>query len=72
MADKTGTSEGLGISTLTLALIILKLIGVIDWPWLWVFSPMWIGALAALGLLTLVLSRRRRPARRTRRRRSRR
>ncbi len=36
-------------SILLLIFIILKLTNVIDWSWLWVLSPLWIGA--ALGLL---------------------
>ena len=37
-------SAGLGIAeVLTLIFIVLKLIGVIDWPWIWVLSPLWIG-----------------------------
>jgi hypothetical protein len=35
-------------SLLLLIFIILKLTNVIDWSWLWVLSPLWIGA--ALGL----------------------
>ena len=27
---------------LTVAFIVLKLIGVIDWSWTWVLAPMWI------------------------------
>lgn len=27
---------------LTLAFIVLKLCGVINWSWVWVLSPMWI------------------------------
>jgi len=30
--------------------LILKLTNVIDWKWLWVFSPIWISASAAVGL----------------------
>lgn len=38
-------SGGIGFAgALTIAFIVLKLCGVIDWPWLWVLSPMWIGA----------------------------
>lgn len=27
---------------LTIAFIVLKLCGVIDWTWIWVFAPLWI------------------------------
>ena len=34
---------GIGfVSLLTLAFIVLKLVGVISWPWIWVLSPIWI------------------------------
>ena len=33
---------------LTSIFIILKLVGVIDWSWLWVLSPIWISILIAL------------------------
>lgn len=34
---------GMGfLSTLTMILVVLKLAGLISWPWLWVFSPIWI------------------------------
>lgn len=29
---------------LTIAFIVLKLCGQIDWSWLWVLSPLWISA----------------------------
>jgi len=44
---------------LALLFIGLKLGGAISWPWLWVLSPLWIGAaiaivvLAALGVMVL-------------------
>lgn len=38
-----GGSAGVGfISLLTIAFIVLKLCGVIDWSWWWVVSPIWI------------------------------
>lgn len=37
------TSGGLGIGgVLTLIFVVLKLVGVIDWKWVWVLSPLWI------------------------------
>jgi len=39
-----GGSGGIGFSgLLTIVFIVLKLIGVIDWSWWWVISPLWIG-----------------------------
>ena len=31
-----------GIELLTITFIVLKLCKVIDWPWVWVLSPIWI------------------------------
>lgn len=37
------TSGGGGFfSLLTVAFIVLKLTGYIDWPWVWVLAPLWI------------------------------
>lgn len=44
--------SALGLPTLlTLIFLILKLTKAIDWPWIWVVSPIWI----SLALLVLVL-----------------
>lgn len=53
MAEKN-SSSGLGISgVLFLIFLVLKLVGVIDWSWWWVTSPLWIGL--ALGLVFLII-----------------
>ena len=36
------------LGTLGLIFITLKLIGVIDWAWIWVLSPLWIVAILVL------------------------
>lgn len=47
-------SSSLGLADiLTAAFIVLKLIGAIDWPWLWVLSPFLISL--ALTLVIFVL-----------------
>lgn len=39
-------------STLTVIFIVLKLVGVIEWSWLWVLAPTWIPtAILALALI---------------------
>lgn len=38
---------------LTLCFIILKAIGAVTWPWLWVFSPVWLPIVLLFGLLLL-------------------
>ena len=46
MESKSG---GIGFcGLLTIAFIVLKLLGKITWTWLWVLSPLWIGALLAI------------------------
>ena len=30
------------MEALTIVLVVLRLVGVIDWSWLWVLAPMWI------------------------------
>lgn len=42
MENKT-SGGGIGIGTVvTIVFVILKLIGVIDWSWVWVLCPLWI------------------------------
>lgn len=40
----------LGIDLFLVAFVILKLMGIIDWSWWWVFSPVWI----PLGLIIIL------------------
>lgn len=42
------------VAVLTIVFVILKLCGVIAWPWLWVLSPIWIGA--AVDIIIFVIS----------------
>ena len=35
---------------LLVVFIVLKLCGVIAWPWIWVISPLWIGLLLYIGI----------------------
>lgn len=54
----SSSSSGVGFSgLLTLLFIALKLTHVIDWPWIWVLSPLWIGfaVFVAFALIFLVL-----------------
>jgi hypothetical protein len=54
--DKRSSGCGLGSvsTTLFVVFIVLKLVGVIDWPWLWVLSPLWIGLVVGLVIVGLV------------------
>lgn len=40
---------------LTIVFIVLKLIGVINWSWLWVLCPLWIGVALFILFILLVL-----------------
>lgn len=42
MKDSTSTGGISFFGLLTIVFITLKLIGTIDWSWLWVLSPIWI------------------------------
>lgn len=57
MSKNSNSSNGGGIGffgLLTIAFIVLKLIGVIQWSWFWVLSPIWI--LVALIVLLLIIA----------------
>ena len=42
--SSSSSSGGVGFTgLLTIVFIVLKLTGYINWPWLWVLSPLWIG-----------------------------
>ena len=60
MSNEKTTSGGIGFgSLLLLTFIILKLVGVIDWSWWWVLSPIWIPVvlLMAVSILLFVVYR---------------
>lgn len=47
------SSSGISFAgLLTIAFIVLKLVGIINWSWIWILSPLWISA--GLGLLILI------------------
>lgn len=46
MSNNNSAGTGIGFcGLLTLVFIVLKLVGVINWSWLWVLSPIWIPTL---------------------------
>ena len=53
------TPLGKPMLSLTLLFIILKIFGAINWPWIWVLSPLWIpiafGISFILGIILLVI-----------------
>ena len=57
MENKTVTkTKGVGFcGLLTIAFIVLKLCGVIAWPWIWVLAPLWIGWGLVLAISAVVV-----------------
>jgi hypothetical protein len=53
--ERTSSRGGIGfIGLLTIVFITLKLCGVIDWSWWWVWSPVWISLSFTVGILLLI------------------
>ena len=54
--DNKAKQGGLGIvSVLTIIFIVLKLLGVIKWSWIWVLLPIWISAVIAVAVFSVIL-----------------
>ena len=54
--DNKAKQGGLGIiSVLTIVFIVLKLLGVINWSWIWVLSTIWISAVIAAVVFSVIL-----------------
>lgn len=53
--NKNSVSTGIGFSgLLTIVFIVLKLIGIINWSWLWVLSPLWIEAALVITIILIL------------------
>lgn len=50
---KTASNSGSLVFLLFIVFLVLKLAGAIDWSWWWVTSPLWLAALATVGVLLL-------------------
>lgn len=55
--NQTNTTKGGGFLTslLFVAFLVMKLTGVIDWKWIWVFSPLWIPLAFVIFILIVVV-----------------
>ena len=54
--DNKAKQGGLGIvSVLTIIFIVLKLLGVIQWSWIWVLSPIWISAVIVVAVFSVIM-----------------
>lgn len=53
--NKTTANGGIGfVGLLTIAFIVLKLVGVITWSWVWVLSPLWISAVITIAFIVAI------------------
>ena len=53
--SKHYSGGGLGLaSVLTIIFIVLKLVGVINWSWWWVLSPLWINAILVVVIFVII------------------
>ena len=50
------TNEGTLIFTLTIAFVILKLLGVLDIAWVWVFIPVWLPVFISASLYIAIFA----------------
>ncbi len=55
MENKVSGSSITFTGLLTLAFIVLKLLGKIDWKWRWVLAPIWINILIALVMFLIFI-----------------
>ena len=67
--DNRVSTGGIGVTGLLgVAFVVLKLLGVISWPWVWVLCPFWISlAVVILVVIVLVVAQAAKDARRKRR-----
>lgn len=55
MESKHYSSGGIGFGgLLTIVFITLKLIGIINWSWVWVLAPLWI-SVALVALIVIIV-----------------
>lgn len=47
--------SGLLSTLLGVAFIVLKLVGIINWSWVWVLSPFWIPVIVALFIFIVLI-----------------
>lgn len=53
MSERNVAHQTDWVALLGVAFIVLKLCGVISWPWLWVLAPFWVGLALLLGILVI-------------------
>ena len=56
MSSSSSSSSGIGFTgILTILFVGLKLAHVINWPWIWVLSPIWISFLIAIAIIIFLI-----------------
>lgn len=58
MSNSSNSNVNTGMSfagVLTVVFVVLKLVGVINWSWIWVLSPIWIGWIITLILIIAII-----------------
>lgn len=56
MKQENNNHAGIGFAgLLTIAFIVLKLLGKISWSWIWVLSPIWITALIVVAIIVVTI-----------------
>lgn len=53
-SSNSGCFGGLGTGLL-IVFIVLKLVGVIDWSWWWVLSPLWISTILTVLVIAIAM-----------------
>lgn len=54
--SSSSSNGGIGVtSLLTITFVVLKLCHVIDWKWIWVLSPIWIGIIIWIVVIVVML-----------------
>lgn len=55
--SSSSSTGGIGFfGLLTIVFITLKLTGFIDWSWLWVLAPLWVGAILGFGIIAVIIT----------------
>ena len=58
MDNSKASGGGIGFcGLLTIVFIVLKLLGVIQWSWVWVLSPIWIPLIIIIILLIIIIKK---------------
>ena len=58
MSNQTSEVTSVGFplaSILTIIFVLAKIFGAVTWSWWWVFSPLWISALAGLSIFAVII-----------------